>query len=279
MVAGCARRSEHVRSPAAVASRAIGFAHLDTAPACQGSAPAGERGRPLVPSGPDGQVAVTSGGYPPGVRRVRAADLDWPAPRNLGWRGCRSRRGWMAGPGGRRGWVMDSRVRTIVAAAVVGVAMMAGGSAAARIGAGAASLGSHVWGTAKEVPGTAALNRDGDAGIVSVSCASAGNCSSGGSYTDSSARHQAFVVSQIGGTWGTAIEVPGTAALNQGGFAVISSVSCGAAGNCSAGGSYATGPGHRQAFVASEKNGTWHKAIEVPGTAALNRGRIAAIFS
>jgi hypothetical protein len=42
-----------------------------------------------------------------------------------------------------------------------------------------------------------------------------------------------------GGTWGTAIEVPGTAALHQGGYAFVSSVSCARAGNCSAGGSYA----------------------------------------
>jgi hypothetical protein len=39
-----------------------------------------------------------------------------------------------------------------------------------------------------------------------------------------------------GGTWGTAQEVPGTAALNIGGAAQVNSVSCGSAGNCSAGG-------------------------------------------
>src|SRR5260370_4008900 len=36
--------------------------------------------------------------------------------------------------------------------------------------------------------------------------------------------------------WHTAIEVPGTAALNQRGDAQITSVSCTSAGNCSAGG-------------------------------------------
>ena len=41
-----------------------------------------------------------------------------------------------------------------------------------------------------------------------------------------------------GGTWGEAREVPGLAALNQGGFANITSVSCASAGNCSAGGLY-----------------------------------------
>src|SRR5216683_2641160 len=38
-----------------------------------------------------------------------------------------------------------------------------------------------------------------------------------------------------GGTWGTAIEVPGIAALNQA-YASVRSVSCASAGNCSAGG-------------------------------------------
>ena len=41
-----------------------------------------------------------------------------------------------------------------------------------------------------------------------------------------------------GGAWGTAEEVPGTAALNVGGFAVVNSVSCAAAGTCSASGTY-----------------------------------------
>ena len=52
------------------------------------------------------------------------------------------------------------------------------------------------WGTAKEVPGTATLNTGGDAQIDSVSCATAGNCSAGGYYIDSTGHGQSFVVSQ-----------------------------------------------------------------------------------
>ena len=55
---------------------------------------------------------------------------------------------------------------------------------------------SGVWATAQEVPGTAALNAGGNAGVGSVSCAPAGNCSAGGTYTDKSDHRQAFVVSQ-----------------------------------------------------------------------------------
>src|ERR1700735_5495562 len=105
------------------------------------------------------------------------------------------------------------------------------------------------WGTAQEVPGTAALNQGGGAGTNSVSCASAGNCSAGGYYTDRRGPAQAFVVNQVNGSWGTAQEVPGTAALNQGGGAGTNSVSCASAGNCSAGGYYTDASGHPPAFV------------------------------
>jgi hypothetical protein len=111
---------------------------------------------------------------------------------------------------------MDSRMRTIVAVAAVGVALLPGGSAMAKTGVLAAPERAHVWGAAAEVPGTAALNHL-NADLASVSCASAGNCSAGGVYAASAGNSQAFVVSQVNGAWHPAIEVPGIAALNQGG--------------------------------------------------------------
>ena len=125
----------------------------------------------------------------------------------------------------------------------------------------------------------AALNAGGLAAIKSVSCAAAGSCAAGGSYIDGSGNFQAFVVSEAGGRWRKAIEVPGIAALNTDGQAGIVSVSCAAAGSCAAGGSYRDGSIHDQAFVVTEANGRWRTAIEVPGTAALNTGGDAAINS
>jgi hypothetical protein len=126
-----------------------------------------------------------------------------------------------------------------------------------------------VWGPAIEVPGTEALG-SGGANVSSVSCAGAGNCAAGGMYVDATDRWQAFVVDETNGTWGTAIEVPGTATLNSGGRASVNSVSCAAAGTCAAGGTYEDGPdfptGHERAFVVDETNGTWGNAIELPGT-------------
>ena len=136
------------------------------------------------------------------------------------------------------------------------------------------------WGTAREVPGTGTLNAGGFAEVSSVSCASAGNCSAAGSYTDSASATQVFVADEARGTWKKAEEVPGAATLSGGNGAQIGSLSCASAGNCSAAGSHFL-PCHsiqcvdQQAFVVSEVNGTWGNAIEVPGTATLNSGNNA----
>src|SRR5690348_6305498 len=167
----------------------------------------------------------------------------------------------------------------LAAAVVAGVSItLAAGVVPAAADAGAVVLGG-TWGTAQEVPGTAALNAGGGAVASSVSCASAGNCAAGGGYADGSGREQAFVAGERNGTWGTARELPGTAALNQGGAAAVMWVSCAVAGDCAAAGYYTDSSRRQQALVASEVNGTWQKAIEVPGTAALNRGRVAVADS
>jgi cytochrome c551/c552 len=134
------------------------------------------------------------------------------------------------------------------------------------------------WGSAAEVPGTATLNKGGNAQITSVSCTSAGNCVAGGDYTGGSGT-EAFTVTEKKGTWGAAKQVPGSAALNQGGFASVASLSCPSAGDCSAGGQYTDHSGHDQAFIVGEKNGAWGNAKQVPGTATLNKGGGAEITS
>jgi hypothetical protein len=160
---------------------------------------------------------------------------------------------------------------------LAGAAQAANGTRMAAAAGAAAQAGT--WHTAQEVPGVATLNKGGEAQVQSVSCASAGNCGAGGYYTNRSGHHQVFVVSEVYGTWHAAKEIPGTATLNKGGNADVYSVSCASPGNCSAGGYYTDGSGHTQAFVVSEVNGTWHTAIEVPGTAALNKHGNAEVNS
>jgi hypothetical protein len=134
------------------------------------------------------------------------------------------------------------------------------------------------WAKAIEVPGLAALNAGEDAAVVSVACASAGNCAGGGYYADGDQNFHGFVASESNGVWGTAIEVPGLAALNKGGDAGVNSVACPSSGSCVAGGAYADGivpprpSGHLHGFVAVEQTGAWGTAIQVPGLAALNKG-------
>jgi Bacterial Ig-like domain (group 3) len=145
------------------------------------------------------------------------------------------------------------------------------------------------WGKAIEVPGLAALNVGKVSGVETLSCASAGNCTAGGDYspggTDASGASpafDAFAVTEKDGTWGGATEVPGTAALNTGHSAVVSSVSCWSAGDCTAAGVYApvgvASPGvvDSQVFVVTEKDGAWGPATGLPGLAALNTGKQSA---
>jgi hypothetical protein len=135
------------------------------------------------------------------------------------------------------------------------------------------------WGTAIAVPRLAALNTGGNAEIMSLSCGSAGNCAIGGFYTNSSRRGRAFVDIERNGSWGKAMQVPGAAGLSgASGSVTLDSLSCPSAGNCSAGGQYSS-DGDQQAFVVSEKNGSWGRAIEVPGLAALNNGALGGINS
>jgi hypothetical protein len=57
------------------------------------------------------------------------------------------------------------------------------------------------------------------------------------------------VASEDNGVWGRPIQLPGLAALNKGGSAVVGSLSCPSPGTCAAAGAYTDRSGHRQGFV------------------------------
>jgi hypothetical protein len=91
------------------------------------------------------------------------------------------------------------------------------------------------------------------ADVVSVSCASVGSCAAGGYYFDGSRHYQVFVASEDNGVWGTAIEVPGLAALDMGRQATLfPTVSCAPAGTCAAGGYYTDRSHHTRGFVVTQ---------------------------
>ena len=163
--------------------------------------------------------------------------------------------------------------------------MLAGGgqtpAVVRTVGSHGAAIGS--WGKAIGVPGLVALNKGGDASVVSVSCASAGNCAAGGNYADHQGveRDQGFVAIERGGRWRKAVEVPGLAALNTGRDAEVNAVSCGSASSCAVGGYYSLARSE-QAFVAVERNGRWGKAVRGarpgrPEHGPAGRGRRAVV--
>lgn len=128
------------------------------------------------------------------------------------------------------------------------------------------------WGRAFSVPGETALDT-GHAGFaLSVSCVSALRCAAGGDYTDSAGSHPSWVAGTDSmGTWGGTRAEPGVAGghLNV----VLSpqvAVSCGAPGDCTAGGyTDMTPSGARAAWILSEVNFAWGPVLTVPGLAAL----------
>jgi hypothetical protein len=169
-----------------------------------------------------------------------------------------------------------------MASGAVACGMLAASPAMAQATPGAVAV--PAWSSAQQLPGLSILNVGKSAAAEGLSCSSAGNCALGGSYTDGSRQTQAFVTGETNGTWGSPIEVPGTAALNKGGSATVTSVSCTGPGDCAVGGRYAPGgmaaggQGRAsEAFVASEKNAMWGDAVEVPGTAELNAGYSAGV--
>jgi hypothetical protein len=126
------------------------------------------------------------------------------------------------------------------------------------------------WQAARPVPGLA-TTAPGSA-VTSVSCPSSGNCGLGGYYAGSSRHDQAFVASEVSGTWHQAQPVPGLATLNAGGDARVTSLSCPAAGTCAAAGPYQPRSGPGQLFVADETAGQWKRAVQVPGSGKLITG-------
>ena len=110
------------------------------------------------------------------------------------------------------------------------------GMAAARSADGTAAVAR--LGLAQQIPGLAALNEGGSARVEKISCASAGNCAAVGLYQDADHRDQVFAAFETGGTWQDAAPIPNLNALNEGGNADVSSLSCPEAGDCTAGGSY-----------------------------------------
>jgi hypothetical protein len=115
------------------------------------------------------------------------------------------------------------------------------------------------WGNPLAVPGLASLGTVADYGFDSLSCADAGDCTALGTVDNASGILEAVVVSETGGTWNDATVLPGESALSTLGSSGRS-VSCPAAGDCTATGTYEPASGSARVWVADEVNGTWGSA-------------------
>lgn len=140
-----------------------------------------------------------------------------------------------------------------------------------------ATMANGKWGAAVQVPGSATPNKGGFAELNSVSCPTAGNCSAGGSYAPSNTSTQPFVLTEKKGTWGEAIEVPGSATLNTGKDMFVTEVSCVFPGKCSATGDFRTSNHSQGVWVASQKGGTWGQAGTIAGLSGLASGGQAEV--
>jgi hypothetical protein len=189
--------------------------------------------------------------------------------------------------------MMTALRRAMPVVAVATVLLAGAGAAGASTGAHAKVRVLTRWGRAEQVPALAALNKGHVASVSyfgfgpvavyqadpasGISCWTPGDCAAGGSYTDGEHHTQAWVALERKGRWGKAIEFPGTAALNEGGNAVVTQMSCARTGVCAAVGTYTDQTGAGQWFTATERNGRWSAAVEVPYP-ALNQAIISTVW-
>lgn len=112
------------------------------------------------------------------------------------------------------------------------------------------------------------------ASYQALACPSSGNCVAGGFSSPARNYSRAVIVNEVSGRWGQVMLAPGVATLSKGHYAMVTSIACVRAGECTAVGTYTDGKSGPQTFGLIEDRGRWGTAVELPGTAALNKGAI-----
>ena len=141
-------------------------------------------------------------------------------------------------------------------ALVIGAALLVG------LGSGRPASAIGIWDLAdpaefatgvQKVPANSILN--------SVSCATAWNCTTVGSFYNQDGDQEAFTQSSTDGVWSEALPVVFAAGVaSNAPSAELKVVSCASVGNCTAGGAFATASGGREAFTMTSTNGVWGQA-------------------
>jgi hypothetical protein len=157
-----------------------------------------------------------------------------------------------------------------VACATAG-ACVAAGDYTDRDGAGQGLLVSQTNGTwaagvAAPLPADAAAGSHQSAQLGDVTCPGPGNCTAIGEYVDAAGNGRPMMLTESNGTWATGIEgaLPADAASGAGRqFARLSSVSCPAAGNCTAVGTYQDSAHRARGLVLTEATAMWARGVAV----------------
>ena len=97
-----------------------------------------------------------------------------------------------------------------------------------------------------------------DSWFSSISCASAGNCTAAGVFTDVQGRNRGMVATMVAGVWATAIPFSSADESVLGPDSFVADVSCPAADGCVAVGQFNDTSGNTRPFAMDMTSGTWN---------------------
>lgn len=118
------------------------------------------------------------------------------------------------------------------------------------------------WGAPEAIPGLASLNTGNYAVMGAISCWAVGSCDAVGMYQvqPSVGLERGFMVEERAGAWHPAHTIPGLVGVTQDGYALPTTISCDATGDCAAGGVDGGGAN----FIVDKVRGVWHDAAAIP---------------
>jgi hypothetical protein len=117
-----------------------------------------------------------------------------------------------------------------------------------------------------------------DSRLSSVACSGRGYCTAGGWYSIGIGTSDAMVVTEARGHWAQATQVRLPAGAGAVQAAEVHGVTCTSAGDCVAVGQYDSSSG-AQAFVVTQKGGSWGRARRVPAPPNSIAGRGGELYA
>ncbi len=154
----------------------------------------------------------------------------------------------------------------------VGVGIFTAGSASApRREAFVAREVAGVWRAATLIAVPTNANLNPYVSLSQLACPTVTSCVAAGTYIDANNVTRGLLLTTTGPTWSAHVITP---PVNASIYATMSvgGLSCASAGNCTVLGTYVTAQGATQAFIESESNGRWARALPLtmPNGAAPN---------